>query len=61
MRFNDYYIHYVNDCGENTGGYYCMVYSDEFMENEIDTFCVYAEDLKANPDVEYWIRKYLTP
>ena len=33
-KYGKVYINCMKDCGENTGGYYCVVYSDQYFENE---------------------------
>lgn len=47
----------TEDCGDNIGGYYCQVYDDKYYENEIDNFCIHADELEQNPDIDYWIRE----
>ena len=42
------WISRCDDVGENEGGYYCQVYSDSNMENEIDNFVIQAEDVKKD-------------
>lgn len=56
MEYRGLYIDTVEDCDENEGGYYCKVYSDECMFDEIDDFCIHPDELEENPDVEYWIK-----
>lgn len=60
MYCNGKYVTYIEDCGENTGGYYCIVYKDETLEEELDNFCIDKDCIKINPDVEYWIKKYFS-
>lgn len=40
------YITYVNDCGDNAGGFYCETYSDENRDHKIDDFCVHPGDFQ---------------
>lgn len=61
MKYNGYYIDTTPDCGENEGGYYCTVFADPDCTCEIDSFCVYADDIKQNPDIEHWVRAHLAP
>lgn len=39
------YITYINDCGDNAGGFYCETYSDEDCGHKIDDFCIHPEDI----------------
>lgn len=55
MEYRGLYISTTEDCGENLGGYYCQVYVDEGMSDEIDDFCIHPDELRENPDVDYWI------
>lgn len=41
------YISFCDDCDINKGGYYCQVYDNEDMDNEIDNFVIQAEDVAA--------------
>lgn len=41
------YISFNDDCDINEGGYYCQVYDNEDMDNEIDNFVIEAEDVVA--------------
>lgn len=56
MEYRGLYISTTDDCGENLGGYYCQVYADEGMTEEIDDFCIHPAELRENPDINYWIR-----
>ena len=56
MEYKGYYISTTPDVGPNQGGYYCQVYDDEDMTNQIDDFCIHPDELEENPDVEYWAR-----
>ena len=47
------YITYIEDCGENEGGFYCETYSDEDCDCKIDDFCIYPEDIDDNEDMSY--------
>lgn len=60
MKCGKVYIHYIEDCDENKGGYYCEVYDTEEMDNRIDYFCVHTDDCDCNnvEDVEKFIRWY---
>ena len=61
MKCGNVYVHYIPDVGENQGGFYCMVYEDENLENEIDQFCITPEDCDCTNEkvVENYIRNYL--
>lgn len=59
MEYRGLYIEAVEDCDENEGGYYCKVYSDENMKNEIDHFCIPSDALNDNPDVGFWIELFI--
>lgn len=45
MEYKGFYITYVEDICENTGGYFCQVYLDSNFDFEIDNFCIHKEDL----------------
>lgn len=55
------YITYIEDCGENEGGYYCEVYADEDLMYDLDFFCVHPEDCDCSDDdaVEAYIREFV--
>ena len=36
MKYKGLYISITPDCDPNEGGYYCQVYDDEDMANQID-------------------------
>lgn len=59
-KYGKVYIDCMKDCGENTGGYYCVVYSDKYFENEIDNFCIYPDDCDCNnqEEVEKFLQQY---
>ena len=59
MEYKGLYISTTSDVGPNQGGYYCQVYEDEDMENQIDDFCIHPEELEVNPDFDYWIHSYI--
>ena len=61
MKIGNVYVHYIPDCGENTGGYYCEVYSDEDMEDQIDSFCIHPDDCDCTNEDEVvrYIKEYL--
>lgn len=59
MEYKGYYISTTPDVGPNQGGYYCQVYDDEDLENQIDDFCIHPEELEVNPDIDYWIHSYI--
>ena len=60
MKCGKVYIHYIEDCDVNKGGYYCEVYDTEEMDNRIDYFCVHTDDCDCNnaEEVEKFIRLY---
>lgn len=49
---NKVFVTICDDCGENKGGYYCQVYTDDNCENEIDYFTLHHEDCKNITDYE---------
>lgn len=65
MEFDNKRIEYIDDCGENEGGIFCMIYeSDEngrYHEDYSDSFCITKEQLCKNPDIEFWIKEYMRP
>jgi len=42
------FVSLCDDIGENEGGYFCQVYDDEDMENEINYFVIHKEDLEKS-------------
>lgn len=54
------YVSYIDDCCENEGGYWCQVYCDDFLDYEIDDFCIHPEDCDCSDvdAVEEYIRAY---
>lgn len=40
------FVSLCDDVGENKGGFFCQVYADEDMENEINYFVIHKEDLE---------------
>lgn len=55
------YVSRVEDCCENEGGYWCQVYADEFLDYELDDFCVHPEDCDCSDEsaVDEYIKKYV--
>lgn len=65
---NTYYVTFTDDCEDNVGGYFCQVYKDEDLEEEIGFFVLhkrhideygidelvqdYVEDFDVEIDVE---------
>lgn len=60
IQYGKVWIDCMKDCGENEGGYYCVVYADEEYEDEIDSFCIYPEycDCTNEQEVKEYIIKY---
>jgi hypothetical protein len=60
MQYGKVWISTTTDCGENLGGYYCQVYTDENMENQIDDFCIHTDDCDCSnqEEVEKFIWQY---
>ena len=60
MKYGKVWVSTTPDCAENLGGYYCQVYSDEDMENQIDDFCIHTDDCDCNnqEEVEKFIKEY---
>lgn len=56
MEYKGLYISIAPDCGPNEGGYYCQVYEDRDMRDQIDEFCIHPDELAENADVEHWIK-----
>lgn len=59
MEYKGLEIGCVEDCGDNEGGYFCEVYTIEPVYDRIDFFSIHPEELRENPDTEYWQRKYI--
>lgn len=60
MKYNKVYVSTCPDVGENKGGYYCQVYSDEDMTIQIDDFCIHPDDCDCSDDnaIERFIIEY---
>ena len=56
------YVSYVDDCCENKGGYWCQVYCNDFLDYEIDDFCIHPEDCDCSDGnaVAERIRQYVS-
>ena len=50
-RYRGYYITECEDVGENAGGLFCQVYSDEGCDNEVDYFCVLAKERELASEI----------
>lgn len=59
MEYRGLVIDYIDDCGENEGGYFCEVRQAEVLDDRIDFFCVHPDELRENPDIEFWMRAYI--
>jgi hypothetical protein len=42
---NTYYVTFTDDCDNNVGGYYCQVYLDENLEEEIGFFVLHKRHI----------------
>lgn len=60
MKYGKVWISCISDCDENEGGYFCQVYTDENMSNEIDNFCIHTDDCNCTDynEVEKYIEEY---
>lgn len=60
MEYGKVWISRIPDCDNNLGGYYCQVYIDRDMENQIDDFCIHPEDCDctSESEVEKFIEEY---
>lgn len=59
-KYGNVWISKCKDCGENEGGFYCQVYADEDMTEQIDDFCIHPSDCDCNNEeaVKKFIKKY---
>ena len=57
MDYKNIRISCIPDCGENEGGYFCEVHTQD-CDDRIDYFCIHTFELEENPDPEYWMREY---
>ena len=48
-RTKDGYILYVTFCRDGNG-YYCQVYTDDTLDNEVDNFCIHDDELQYNSE-----------
>lgn len=51
-KYNKVFVTLTDDYGENKGGYFCQVYTDENFQNEIDNFCLHHEDCENQTPYE---------
>ena len=56
MQYRGLTISITPDCGVNDGGFYCQVYSDSDMTNEVGDFCIHKSEIEENPDIIYWVK-----
>ena len=42
---NTYYVTFTDDCDDNVGGYFCQVYKDEDLEEEIGFFVLHKRHI----------------
>lgn len=42
---NTYYVTFTDDCEDNVGGYFCQVYKDEDLEEEIGFFVLHKRHI----------------
>ena len=52
------YITMIEDCNENKGGFYCQVYQDETLKNEIDDFCIHNDEYVDDVIFDYLDKNY---
>lgn len=50
MQYKGYYVTFVADCDDNTGGYFCEIYEDESFDNRLDFFCIYKDSVDCKDD-----------
>jgi hypothetical protein len=48
IKFDELFITFCPDCGDNVGGFYCQVYSDDTYEEEIDNFVIPKEECNGD-------------
>ena len=61
MKCGNVWVSIVEDCDENKSGYFCQVYKDEDMQEEIDNFCIHTNDCdcKSEDEVTKFIQEYV--
>lgn len=47
-----YYVTFTDDCEDNVGGYFCQVYEDEDLGEEIDFFVLHKEQIEHTDEYE---------
>jgi len=52
-------ITFTEDCDENKGGYYCQMYTDENLDNEIGDFCIHPNEFKTFEDAVVKARQFI--
>lgn len=45
LNGNSFYVTFTDDCDDNVGGYFCQVYEDEDLKEEIDYFVLHKEHI----------------
>lgn len=58
LEHKGYYVSFCDDVGTNKGGYYCEVYTDNWMCYTIDDFVITKEQL-MHQDMESIARKHI--
>jgi hypothetical protein len=60
MKCGKVWISKIEDCDDNTNGYFCQVYTDADMEHEIDYFCIHTDDCDCTneKEVDKFIEEY---
>jgi hypothetical protein len=60
MKYGNVWISCIDDIGKNKNGYFCQVYADEDMGNEIDWFIIHPWDCDCTDEkeVEKFIKEY---
>lgn len=56
-KYGNVYVTTCEDCGDNIGGLFCQVYTDEYFDEELDFFCIHPDECDCkNTDA---IRKFI--
>ncbi|MDR1459501.1 MAG: hypothetical protein LBI60_04740 [Bacteroidales bacterium] len=59
MNYKGYTITFTEDCGENKGGHYCEVYSDQECDNQAGYFCIHPDEFTTEDEIERLARQYI--
>lgn len=55
----EFYITFCDDCDDNEGGYFCQVYLDAELDDEIDCFCIHPNEYSNEKELKAVIKRHI--